>query len=228
MGKPSFRDKLLRAMLISSVLACMLTVAVAWLISIRTWRSNDRPVRMEFVDTAQRFSGNIAKLPGSEFCTVQVYGRRVWEVLQKSRFRSEASPPGWAVVPNPPEDYAVDFSTTFAAGWPRMALVCVYADNHSYGRGSLHFSVRGQEYMLPARPYWPGLLSNAGLYAGAIFAVFMIFHVGRRWFRHRRGRCLRCGYSLADLPSNVCPECGAGSVPSSTHAPRLPPPKPLR
>ncbi len=30
----------------------------------------------------------------------------------------------------------------------------------------------------------------------------------RRWRRHRRGLCLRCGYNLEGNLSGVCPECG--------------------
>ena len=30
----------------------------------------------------------------------------------------------------------------------------------------------------------------------------------RRWRRRRRGRCIRCGYSLEGNVSGVCPECG--------------------
>ena len=31
----------------------------------------------------------------------------------------------------------------------------------------------------------------------------------RRWFRRRRGTCLKCGYSLEGNVSSVCPGCGA-------------------
>ena len=30
----------------------------------------------------------------------------------------------------------------------------------------------------------------------------------RRWRRHRKGLCIRCGYDLAGNVSSVCPECG--------------------
>ena len=30
----------------------------------------------------------------------------------------------------------------------------------------------------------------------------------RRWWRHRRGLCIECGYNLTGLRSDRCPECG--------------------
>ena len=30
----------------------------------------------------------------------------------------------------------------------------------------------------------------------------------RRWRRHRKGLCLKCGYDLTGNESGVCPECG--------------------
>ncbi|MCH8148524.1 MAG: hypothetical protein IH987_11105 [Planctomycetes bacterium] len=32
----------------------------------------------------------------------------------------------------------------------------------------------------------------------------------RRWRRHRKGLCIRCGYNLEGNVSGVCPECGSG------------------
>ena len=32
----------------------------------------------------------------------------------------------------------------------------------------------------------------------------------RRWQRHRKGLCIRCGYDLTGLSESRCPECGTG------------------
>ncbi|MHC4445803.1 MAG: hypothetical protein ACYTBZ_21165 [Planctomycetota bacterium] len=43
----------------------------------------------------------------------------------------------------------------------------------------------------------------------AIYPVSFIVHViYRRWYRHRKGLCLKCGYKLTGLPESRCPECG--------------------
>ncbi len=57
-------------------------------------------------------------------------------------------------------------------------------------------------------PLWPGLLANAALYGLLIWLSFFTCGRLRRTLRHRRGRCIHCGYDLRGNSSEACPECG--------------------
>jgi hypothetical protein len=56
----------------------------------------------------------------------------------------------------------------------------------------------------------PGLVLNPLILGGAAWIVFVLpwlaLLIGRRWSRHRRRRCMACGYPVGRSP--VCTECG--------------------
>ena len=55
-----------------------------------------------------------------------------------------------------------------------------------------------------------GFAANTAIYGGAwLLILFVPGHLRRR-IRHRRDRCLLCGYDRAGL--TTCPECGASSL----------------
>ncbi len=115
------------------------------------------------------------------------------------------------------------------AGWPRTAFYGWWARdiapaNMFQRRGLLRLQFRlrnaaGQtpRIDLPVLPYWPGLLTNTAIYAGAWWLLAATLRAIRHARRHRRGRCPRCGYDLSGLqPGALCPECGStgGRVPA--------------
>ncbi|MEZ6243553.1 MAG: hypothetical protein R3B57_10985 [Phycisphaerales bacterium] len=72
---------------------------------------------------------------------------------------------------------------------------------------------------LPVRPVPLGFVVNSVVYAALVFVMAPMPRRARRWWRGRRGKCRRCGYTLAGLES--CPECGearqgAGRVETAT------------
>lgn len=108
-----------------------------------------------------------------------------------------------------------------ACGWPALCLwdpdvrtehhpIMAYISDWCYE----WFGVEGT--MQPRRVIWTGMAANTMVYGSAAWAlVFGPWRV-RRVIRGQRGRCLRCGYDLRDLPEAGCPECGEGRAVSSS------------
>lgn len=62
--------------------------------------------------------------------------------------------------------------------------------------------------VLPCRPIWRGVFVNAAWYAAAMIVLSAFTRAARRAIRRFRGRCAACGYNLAGVIEEVCPECG--------------------
>lgn len=63
---------------------------------------------------------------------------------------------------------------------------------------------------------WPGFLASTTLYGSLMWLVVFAPFTARRIRRRCRGRCVKCGYQLEDLPT--CPECGTPSNAKATEA----------
>ena len=75
--------------------------------------------------------------------------------------------------------------------------------------GAVHL---GDMKVLPLKPIWPGFAINTIFYAAIVwFLSFAPGAIRRRigGVRRKRGQCASCGYSLRDITSEKCPECGA-------------------
>lgn len=59
----------------------------------------------------------------------------------------------------------------------------------------------------PTDIIWRGMILNV-LFFAAVFSCPWWMGSLVRWRRARAGRCVRCGYSIAGLSSEKCPECG--------------------
>ncbi len=62
--------------------------------------------------------------------------------------------------------------------------------------------------MLPLRPIWPGFLINTVFYTAILWPLYISPFILRRHIRHKRGRCIKCGYDLRGDLDAGCPECG--------------------
>jgi hypothetical protein len=112
-------------------------------------------------------------------------------------------------------------------GWPTAAMHRWERTTYRLGVGgapntsptvssiALHTGKPGENFgvkALPIAPIWPGFAVDTLFYAALAWG----FWRGQVWLRRRwrrsRGRCPRCGYSLAGLAVSpagaVCPECG--------------------
>ncbi len=62
--------------------------------------------------------------------------------------------------------------------------------------------------LLPLAPLWPGFAINTVFYAAILWGLTLGPFTARRMIRHKRGRCIKCGYDLSHAPHEGCPECG--------------------
>ena len=114
--------------------------------------------------------------------------------------------------------------TVFQTGWPYRTLESKHVQvNVTGGRvpldfkpavtlpANLHFlRVDEARYRtLPLRPIWPGFAINTLFYAAIIWLLTFGPFAARRFFRNKRGHCIKCGYDLRGTSGGVCPECGA-------------------
>lgn len=63
-------------------------------------------------------------------------------------------------------------------------------------------------HVIGYRPLPIPLLASVILYAIPVLLLLMSFVRVQKQIRQYRGRCMKCGYDLKELPSKVCPECG--------------------
>lgn len=103
-------------------------------------------------------------------------------------------------------------------GWPLRSAwgwweVPLYQTHVGPPSGGIHWFQRSWsgfhlDYPIPWYPLWSGLIVNAIVWGSAIGVVPVCIRLVRRRLRDRRGCCIKCGYSLAGLKSDACPECG--------------------
>jgi hypothetical protein len=104
-------------------------------------------------------------------------------------------------------------------GWPRRSLGLVIVRDPTLPSASRHLLIGGLPVTdkppdldapvvgaVPAQPLWGGFVVNTLVYALMLAFAFAIPIAVVRYVRHRRGRCIRCGYPLG--ASGVCTECG--------------------
>ncbi len=129
------------------------------------------------------------------------------------------------------KEWSGHYDSTFTAGWPTQAVT---SDVRAYHAEPLGPALQGLDLpvgilltrgyptdrlpaflhaqprrRLPLIPAWPGFLVSTVFYAILTLALWLTASNARRWLRTRRDCCPSCGYSLAGLRSNSCPECGS-------------------
>jgi len=108
----------------------------------------------------------------------------------------------------------------FASGWPLRAMLSVQLQS-SFGDVG-HITVSGipidplqggsiplSERALPLRILPLGFAVNTALAAVLWWLLLLAFPTTRRFLRHRRCACLRCGYGPLPSPVARCSECGS-------------------
>ena len=53
-----------------------------------------------------------------------------------------------------------------------------------------------------------GFAINTFFYASILWLLISGLFALRRFIRHKRGLCVKCGYDLSGAEHEVCPECG--------------------
>jgi len=142
--------------------------------------------------------------------------------------------PTWSRAPRAPQDdppahRSQDSYVTFeiASGWPMRAMLsefrCHYAHMHGPGGRTPFEAVSGIPLdpmhvsaassflprVLPVRLILVGFAIDTALLAALWWLLLFAFPTTRRFLRHRRGACLKCGYGPLPSPDAQCSECGS-------------------
>ncbi len=64
---------------------------------------------------------------------------------------------------------------------------------------------------VPLRPRWGGFAVNTVFYGTVFWMAVPGSMALRRRLRRRRGVCPHCGYDVAHVEHDACPECGVAS-----------------
>lgn len=168
-------------------------------------------------------------------------------VADGQRSADRALPPGWTTMTESPSDIEIGVERQErAVGWPFLSLSSsierAQANSQRVARAPTWSVVYGTEItnnnpqrrmvatmtgqvdVMPTKPIWGGFIVNSALFALPVWLVFLLFAViiafgPRRWWRRRRGRCVRCAYDLRHDFARGCPECGWNRTAAPTTAP---------
>ncbi len=97
-----------------------------------------------------------------------------------------------------------------SSGWPERSMSGEAWDAFVLGERPKWSNNRWAMFVgtgwIPLRPMWPGFAVNTIFYATILWLLIPGPFVLRRFFRRRRGLCVKCGYPVGE--SGVCTECG--------------------
>lgn len=127
--------------------------------------------------------------------------------------------PGWimAAIESHPEH-----TERAEIGWPSRIVRIEYTfdDPHLYRD---HPAMHGIHWIgvvpIATRPLFPGILFLIATVYALLLAIEQALRIPcnmRTRRRRKRGLCDRCGYDLAGVTIDVCPECGVGTHPMPT------------
>ncbi len=106
---------------------------------------------------------------------------------------------------NPLEGIRIDL----ASGWPVVALSSTPSPRApSPINNGIEITAFNHHYRFPLKPYWPGIAFNTTLYAPLWFGLLLLTAKGRQLRRLKKNLCPTCRYSLQNLKTPGCPECG--------------------
>jgi ankyrin repeat protein len=221
--KGSGMKRAILAVIIFLLLGAATSVAVAWAVIL--WES---PLRGQYQVRERDWIAAVDFYPASVgIAAVNREGER------GERFEYDypdhdllTDAPWWSLLKHWPATDGACLSEA-AAGWPLPCLRVAIESEDPILVPRLHGALRGgidgasplaglpgdwtdAEY-LPIEPIWPYFVVNAFLLGTAWLAITLIpsiWRLNRAIRRRLRGRCEICGYSLAGISAEVCPECG--------------------
>ena len=127
------------------------------------------------------------------------------------------------IVDRSPDSLVLERRWLHCFGWPRRSLWSHWHRIDDPGEPAPVYTSGGyvlslEPWMnfipraLPARPIWSGFTINTIFYAALLWLLAFGPLAARRFIRHKRGRCIKCGYDLRGTSGGGggCPECGWG------------------
>lgn len=206
------------------LLGCAASVISAWVLAlVYAWNGlGTAAVPMEFGSKPPGATSEIGLLRWTDF------GRETWSIPAFWPSRSAemiAMFPEWKPaessawphqLPSPPADPAEGVRSE-GWGWPWISMNWVVtwqeglhgAVAATKTRGAWVVQIHQKGVTFPLVPIWRGFFGNAAVFGMLIGVVWWGPGILRRTIRRRRGRCVKCGYSLRGSSGVTCPECGS-------------------
>lgn len=165
------------------------------------WDVHDGQMVTWATETA-RFSVRVVEVLGT--------GQREPGVLQEKLARSPV--PRWADLPTDASAfswYGEGYGFPCVALWTSRCLIFGRFNSLAFEMRELAtFRMAGEEWTLPTRVYWLGVLLNTVFFATLWGLALIVISAGLQRRRRRCGQCLKCGYDVRTIGGEVCPECG--------------------
>ena len=141
-----------------------------------------------------------------------------WGNLYTERDSRPAWVRGLRAIEGQREVYAGTAVYEHAFGWPRSAFVRRTMHDGMGGTretGSLAVNTAIADVLsiqptarAPISPVPIGIVTNSVVFAALAYALLSVYPVARGVRRRLTGRCHACGYQLAGITADRCPECG--------------------
>ena len=215
------KTRLIKRTILSLLLGVITTVAVAWIFAALIELDYVDPADVDYylVRAGESDHGWFVieiPLPGGSIATAVPMGFLDEAMFGGMADEYEIRAPSYWIADFFVEANKDQLFSRISFGWPLSAL---YAGFHAPVEaaplgiedlpGIIDWDAPGLgQLYLPYYPAWPGFTINTACWASVWWVVFLLLSVTRRRIRKARGQCLHCGYSLRNLASPRCPECG--------------------
>lgn len=211
------------------LLGFLTTIAISWMLAIRTDVSGAPRINastglgaLGFYSSDQGTAWVFTSVQDSGVVELSAANRGRQAELKVDRMVNEREVPSWSTMRSGDPAGANAFYIEQGFGWPALAMTQRYRYSRA-ADGSQQLDVNalhlppdlrrfGPGEYVPIRLIWRGALVDTALFGWIYFCVLAFPGIMIRSRRKRRGRCSSCGYDLRATPHGKCPECGTAAA----------------